>query len=890
MATTKKVARKAAGSAQKTKRSKDNPPSPTADAAAGGTHPNSLPNTTLKHTLITLLIASLGLVVAFALIWWQVVAQPAQAATELERQAHLSRYAQYFNGRIGEMRAMVETMAASDTVTTALLSYEPETQRTAGQALAAQNPFVERVDIFERGRANVDLNAAVPISYAALDLIRRAESQEFVGPEVSMNQQDYIYTARPIMNQGAAAGVLFVAFNKRYLSDALAHHEDIGNIKIQQRVGDSNSTTVLSWGNSDNLTPPLETSLFTPNWTLSVAVANAALLESAGTFKLVLPFVVCLAVLAGAIYLGFSRLVRRLGQDAQLLQSAMQRVRAGKKPTAPDYYFEPFSALSAELATLNVGAPGRKAARPAAARKAKSGAATNAAAQAETGDTRQSLRDATRASTAEESPIEDFLDLGGEGTQDNFGIEVNEEEASPTMSLDLDTGIFRAYDIRGITTENLTEEVVYWIGRAFAAQALSQGQERAAVGWDGRHSSVPLQQSLTRGLNEGGMDVLSIGQVPTPLLYYATYALDTGTGIMITGSHNPPEYNGLKMMIGGVTLAEDAIQQLLRRIQNNEFSEGSGTVEEVGLNDSYVDKVLDDVAIAQPLKVVVDCGNGVAGNIAPRMIEELGCEVIPLYCDVDGDFPNHHPDPAEPENLEDLITVVKDEQADLGLAFDGDGDRVGVVTKSGEIIWPDKLIMLFAQDIVGRNPGADIIYDVKCSRHLNSIISELGGRPIMWKTGHSHIKAKIKETGALLGGEFSGHICIAERWYGFDDALYSAARLLEILGSEDRDADEIFAQFPVTYTTPEIKIKTTEEAKFEIMRELEEKANFGAGTITSIDGIRVDFEDGWGLIRPSNTSPVLSLRFEADGPAALDRIQDEFQAQLTKIAPDLAFR
>ena len=264
--------------------------------------------------------------------------------------------------------------------------------------------------------------------------------------------------------------------------------------------------------------------------------------------------------------------------------------------------------------------------------------------------------------------------------------------------------------------------------------------------------------------------------------------------------------------------------------------------------------------------------------------------MIPLYCNVDGDFPNHHPDPAEPANLQDLIDVVKDEQADVGLAFDGDGDRLGVVTSSGEIIWPDKLLMLFAQDVVGRNPGADVIYDVKCSRHLNNLISEYGGRPIMWRTGHSHMKAKLKETGALLAGEFSGHICFAERWYGFDDALYSAARLLEIIGAENKTVDELFAQFPVTYATPELKIATTETKKFDVIKELVENGDFGDGTITDIDGVRVDFSDGWGLVRASNTSPVLTLRFEADGQAALDRIQALFEEQLTAIDPDLKFR
>jgi phosphomannomutase / phosphoglucomutase len=474
-------------------------------------------------------------------------------------------------------------------------------------------------------------------------------------------------------------------------------------------------------------------------------------------------------------------------------------------------------------------------------------------------------------------------------SDDNFGIEVSENVGPGDLGVTLDPNIFRAYDIRGIVKTNLTEEVVYWIGRAFGSEAVALKQTRAVVGGDGRLSSPGLKAALAKGLQESGVDVIDIGAVPTPLLYYATHALNTGTGIMVTGSHNPPDYNGLKMVLAGETLAEDRIQQLKTRLDNNQLSDGQGDYEEMDIVEHYIDEVLADVAIAQPLKVVIDAGNGIAGAVAPRLIEALGCEVVPLYCDVDGTFPNHHPDPAVAETLDDLITVVKAEKADLGLAFDGDGDRLGVVTASGQIIWPDKLLMLFARDIVSRNPGADIIYDVKCSRHLNSIISELGGRPIMWKTGHSHMKAKLKQTGALLAGEFSGHICFGERWYGFDDALYSAARLLEILGAESATPDEVFAEFPVTFMTPEIKVETTEEKKFEIMAQLKQSGDFGDGTLTDIDGIRIDYPDGWGLIRPSNTSPVLTLRFEADGQAALDRIQQVFQAQLQAISPELSF-
>ena len=466
------------------------------------------------------------------------------------------------------------------------------------------------------------------------------------------------------------------------------------------------------------------------------------------------------------------------------------------------------------------------------------------------------------------------------------------EQFVPTTldKIDLDPGIFRAYDIRGITRSNLTDDVCYWIGRAFAAEARSQNQQAAAIGRDGRLSSPGIALALGQGLVDGGMSVTDIGQVPTPVLYYATHALKTGTGIMITGSHNPPEYNGLKMMIGGTTLAEDLIQVLYRRLQDSTLSTGKGALGYADLGADYVEAALNTTKLDRPLKVAVDCGNGVAGELGPKLISALGCEVIPLFCEIDGNFPNHHPDPAEPENLQDLITAVQQQSADVGLAFDGDGDRLGVVTPKGEIIWPDKMMMLFAQDIIARNPQTPVIFDVKCSTHLERVITEAGGNPIMWKTGHSHIKAKIKQTQAALAGEFSGHICFGERWYGFDDALYTAARLLELLSQTELDVDAVFAQYPTTYSTPEIKIHTTETRKFEVMDELASSGDFADGRMTTIDGIRVDFDDRWGLIRPSNTSPVLSLRFEADSAAALERVQDEFQAQLSKVDANLTFR
>ena len=455
-----------------------------------------------------------------------------------------------------------------------------------------------------------------------------------------------------------------------------------------------------------------------------------------------------------------------------------------------------------------------------------------------------------------------------------------------------DAEIFRAYDIRGVVGETLTGEAVAQIGRAFAAAALAAGQRRVVVGGDGRASTDDLRPRLLDGLLRSGVDVVDIGCVPTPLLYYAAAVCKTGAGVMITGSHNPPEYNGLKMMIAGAPLTEECIQDLRRRIEANDFLTGAGQLEHAAMVDRYQDRVLADAAVVRPLKVVADCGNGVAGLVAPRLLAALGCEVTPLYAEVDGAFPNHHPDPAEAANLADLIAAVRSRGADVGVAFDGDGDRLGVVTDAGEIIWPDRVMMLFARDILQRRPGAGIVFDVKCSRHLPALVRSCGGEPIMCQTGHSHIKAKIRASGAAFGGEFSGHLCFADRWFGFDDGIYSAARLAEVLAADERPASAVFAEFPKGIATPEIKLPTTEQRKFAIVEQLCASPLLCAGgadaTVTTIDGLRVDFADGWGLARASNTSPVLSLRFEADDEQALARIRHAFDAALRAIDPQLA--
>ncbi len=451
----------------------------------------------------------------------------------------------------------------------------------------------------------------------------------------------------------------------------------------------------------------------------------------------------------------------------------------------------------------------------------------------------------------------------------------------------LPASIFRAYDIRGIVGDSLTPETAYWIGRAIGSESLAQGEPNVAVGRDGRLSGPSLVSELIRGIAECGCTVSDIGMVPTPVLYYATHVLKGKSGVMLTGSHNPPDYNGFKIVIAGDTLANEQIQALRLRIETGDLAEGAGTVERVELLERYMTRIRDDVKLARKLKVVVDCGNGVAGVVAPQLVDALGCDMIPLFCEVDGHFPNHHPDPGKPANLKDLIARVKAEGADLGLAFDGDGDRVGVVTASGAIIYPDQLLMAYARDVVERNPGAEIIYDVKCTRRLTALIEGYGGQPRMWKTGHSLIKKKMKETGAELAGEMSGHVFFKERWYGFDDGIYAAVRLLEILAKDGRDADSFFADFPVDLSTPEINVTVTEDSKFTIIDALQRDAQWGDASLFTLDGVRADYPRGWGLVRASNTTPVLVLRFEAETEDELQRIQRVFREQILSVAPDL---
>ena len=482
----------------------------------------------------------------------------------------------------------------------------------------------------------------------------------------------------------------------------------------------------------------------------------------------------------------------------------------------------------------------------------------------------------------------DDIDATNENIEHDDVLDITDAHTEQ-LGHDIPEDIFRSYDIRGIVDTQITVSVALRIGQALGSEALDHNEDALIVARDARIHSPKLTEALIEGILSTGCHVLDIGVVPTPLMYFACEVLpETQSGVMVTASHNAKEYNGFKVVMNGTSRSDTDIKAIRTRIIENNLAQGIGEHKTVDVIPQYIDTIFADVALAGDIHIVIDAGNGVTGVIAPQLFKELGCKVTPLYCELDGNFPNHDPDPTIEANLQDLIVKVKETKADLGIALDGDGDRLMVVTATGKVIWPDYVLMLFIKDVLSRSPGADIVFDVKSTRHLGGLITNYGGRPIMWKTGHSPMKAKMKETGALLGGEYSGHIFIKDRWYGFDDGMYAATRLVEILSLQDQSLDQLFNEFPKSISVPEIRIDVDDQKKFVIIEQLKAKGVFDEANINKMDGIRADFAEGWGLIRASNTGPQITLRFEADSNSSLKRIKNIFARELAKIDDSLS--
>lgn len=763
-------------------------------------------------------------------------------------------------GSIQESVVRAEGAALDAQVVQALKGKDSDQIAAAELRLSKYFPEALRVRLIPPGTTGGVEGGAFPqLSFADMEMLRAGEATgkappleaHFFGMEIA-----HVDIVRPVHDgDGAGVGQVLVSFGADFVQHALDQlSAPLGYVEVRQ-PGDEQNAGVLLAKRGDagvmGADPGCKASILGTSWELTfwppAAERNGAMWRRAAVW---LVFALGFLLLGLVAYLAYRTLRKALHADLDTLIDVVREIQSGK-PSQAGYHARITDAQGAlevlESLAHSGGMP--QGAGVAYAANAGASAAVHSAPVPET----------TRQGTV----------YGSEGEG----------------SVKVPASIFRAYDIRGVVGKTLTEETVYNIGRALGSEAFARGQQTIIIGRDGRLSGPSLSQALSNGLCAAGRDVIDIGQVPTPILYFATHYLNTGSGVMVTGSHNPADYNGLKMVLKGDTLAEEDIQILRRRIERDDFTSGAGSVRSQDVVADYLATVVNDVRLARPLKVVIDCGNGVAGAVAPLLLRTLGCQVTELFCEVDGRFPNHHPDPSQLENLADLIAAVQKNKADLGLAFDGDGDRLALIDSNGKVIWPDRQMMLYAKDVLSRNRGACILFDVKCSRHLAKYISQHGGQPMMWKTGHSLIKRKMKETGALLAGEMSGHIFFKERWYGFDDALYTAARLLEILAADRKSVAAVFQALPDAVSTPELRVDLPEGQQTVFMTHLLEIANLKGAALTTIDGLRADFEDGWGLVRASNTTPSLILRFEANSEAALKRIKEEFRTLMRKVDP-----
>ena len=713
-------------------------------------------------------------------------------------------------------------------------------------------PGAIRVRLLAAGHQDLDQTVEPHLSYASLQLLRRAEkSTQPTLAEVHQFASDQQHTAIAVRVMDLSGenliGTIHTAFPQGTLQQAIDAVTDYqGRVEIRQLVKEA-STLTLAQNNTVKQTrasPAGQILVANTIWEVVYWQKGVLSLDENIIKMYAISLGAALLLVSLLLFFQSKRFSASLKKDQASLINQLERMVAGKSPgqLAPE--------LKEMGATLEL--------------------VTHYA------------REYRASKTAKESKPIAVQELTSE-------IHVNEEivtkpGGTPVVSgMELPAGIFRAYDVRGVVGDALTADVVYEIGRAVGSEAYEKGQQTVIVGRDGRNSSPALCEALCNGLKASGRDVVDLGQVPTPVLYFATHHLGSNSGVMVTGSHNPASYNGLKFVIDGNVLSSEAIQAVRKRIESGDLMQGNGQSLQQDLIPDYIERITDDVRLARPLNVVIDCGNAIAGRVAPELFRALGCEVTELFCEVDGSFPNHHPDPSVPENLKALQEQVVATKADIGLAFDGDGDRLGVVDSQGRIVWPDRILMFLAADVLSRHPGVDIIYDVKSTRHLAGEILSHGGRPLMWKTGHSMLKSKMKETGALLAGEFSGHIIFSERWYGFDDALYAGARLLEILAMDPRESAELFADLPDSVSTPELCMPLEEGESQRVMQAISQHADFPDARLIDTDGLRIEFEHGWGLVRPSNTTPALVFRFEADSAEALEAIQAQFRQLLSKV-------
>ncbi|MCP5429174.1 MAG: phosphomannomutase/phosphoglucomutase [Chromatiaceae bacterium] len=812
--------------------------------------------------LLPTLLVGIALMVVVALFAQQAIQSGASRSARATAQSVSEAVAARLAGAVTARRDLLALVLSEGRAAAALSSGDPSAIKAEEAVIQQRVAGLLQVRLLPRDASQPDPAGAAPLGYAGLDLLRRTvDSGRPSAAEIHQIKSGapYLAMALPVNVAGGNAGVLFAAWDMRFLVGLLEQSPAFqGRLQLVQG-GDGGYVLAKGPGGQDG--PLTEGAVEVPDSIWKVSYGTDP--DTGGMGGLL---TMASVVAAGGL---------------ALLLSVFLQWRA----LARD--------LRADMGTLvNLGE---------AILRRENGAARQAQV-ASTRDAIALLSQYARESrempaTAAAPAVRRAVPMAGLPESRTQGMEVEELDSDPAELLaarprkapkiDIPDTLFRAYDVRGVVGQALTGPFAELLGQAVATLVQEQGGHRVAVARDARPSSPQLAEALVRGLNAGGCDVLDIGQAPTPLLYFAMHTQPVQAGVVVTGSHNPADYNGFKIVIGDRVLDGDELLALRRRMLEGVFSQGNGSIERIDLVAEYVEAVVREVQLARPLKVVVDAGNGVAGDLAVATLEALGCEVVPLFCEPDGSFPNHHPDPSQPDNLASLMLEVQAQDADIGIALDGDGDRLGVIDNTGANVWPDSILMLLAADILGRHPGVDILYDVKSSRHLASFILGHGGRPIMWKSGHSRMRAKMLETGALLGGEFSGHLFIKERWFGFDDAVYAAVRVLELLALEPRGASELFAELPSSPSTPEYHLMLEEGQSRELMRALDAHKVFDDARLVELDGLRVEFGSGWGLIRPSNTTPSLTFRFEADDERSLEEIKSRFRDLLRRVAPDM---
>lgn len=800
-----------------------------------------------KILLILLGIALVINAVAGYLLYQKLVVQQQQINLHTLTQEKVDEHSKALAGYFKQQTQLIDKLATEAELINSLDLNNPD--NTAEQRAQLERkwlrttPSALNLRLIPLGSAQLDRDAEFPIRYAELDLIQRAEKRQAALPElININDRWMLNWIRPLATdeKSTPLGTLMVTIDATELINLFSVAEQsLGEFMLLQQFTGSPPQMVKKLGGGtagnsmqSNISGSHLVVKFTPSEQLLLLAEELPALWLSITSL----------VVAGSLALVW------------FLSKILVRIELGEKNITTPSVADVVKTSKASVSTEED--------------------MTNPLFQ------KQDILDI--AVIDEDENILGLQQAPGKKSSAAARNKINEE--------DVPAEIFRSYDIRGLVGSQVTPELAQLIGQAVGSEAIDQGEQAIVVARDARTHSESLTQALIRGILRSGCNVINIGIVPTPLMYFSTFHFDdTSSGVMVTASHNPKEYNGFKVVINNRALADAAVIDLRSRIIGQRFHQGLGEEIPRTIIPDYIDRIFSDVALAGNVSIVVDAGNAVTGIVAPQLFEELGCDVIPLFCDLDGEFPNHDPDPTVEKNLQALIAKVQESNADIGVAFDGDGDRLVVVTPKGDIIWPDRLLMLFAKDVLSRNPGADVLFDVKCSRQLNQVISSYGGRPIMWKTGHSPMKAKMEETQALIGGEYSGHIFIKDRWYGFDDGIYAMARLLEIITLRDQKIDDIFAAFPQLYSTPEIKIAIPDLDKFGLINKLSEIGDFANGTITTIDGLRVDYTKGWGLVRASNTSPALTLRFEAESHDSLEKIQQIFKRELLKVDTRLTF-